>query len=347
MLTKYRTVRTRRALIAALALAAAALSSTPAMAHFRLLTPGNWVMQSNDGSPQKTGPCGNEAPQNPSNVVTPFRPGDTITIQLDETVYHPGHYRVALAVNAPGELPPAPPVTAGNSACGSTVIQQNPAFPILADGMLQHSQPFATQQSFQVKLPTDVTCTACTLQIIEFMSSHAAPCFYYHCAKISIQGSPSDGGSGSTDASRDASGGAGGAADAGAPDGGGGSGATGGTGGSGAGGTTGGSAGTGATGGTGSGGSGAGGTTGGSGGAGTSGGVGGSGAMGGSAGTGGAAGMGTAGTMGGGASGEGGSGSSIETPSCSCSLARASARATGAWTLLALALVATGRRRRP
>jgi MYXO-CTERM domain-containing protein len=343
MSTKYPTVRTRRALTAALTFGATALLSTPAVAHFRLIEPGNWVVQSTDGSPQKTGPCGNESPQNPSNVVTQFRPGDTITIQLNETVYHPGHYRVALAVNAPTELPPAPPVTAGTSACGSTVIQQNPAFPVLADGMLQHSQPFTGQQSFQVKLPTDVTCTACTLQIIEFMSSHAAPCFYYHCAKISIQGSPGDGGSGSPDAGRDAAGGAGGAADAGARDGGGGSGATGGnggTGGGGAGGTTGGGGGSGATGG-----SGAGGTTGGSAGADNSGGVGGSGAAGGSAGAGAAAGAG--GIAGGGESGQGGAGSSIETPSCSCSLARAQAlRATGAWTLLALALAATKRRRR-
>jgi hypothetical protein len=336
MLKTYRTVRNGRALIPALAFAATALSSNFASAHFRLNAPGNWVVQGPDGSPQKTGPCGNESPQMPSNVVTTYRPGDTVTIQLDETIYHPGHYRVALAVNSPTELPPAPPVTAGSSACGSTVIQQNPAFPILADGVLQHSSPFSGQQSFQVKLPSDVTCTACTLQIIEFMSAHAVPCFYYHCAKISIQDSPADGGTGTADAARDSSGAAGATADSGARDGGaagaGASGGSGGVAGAGGGGTTGGAAGAGAS--TGSGGAttGSGGTTGGSGGA-----TGGSGA-----GNGGAAGAGGA------ASGQAGAdGSSIETTSCSCSLAGADKRsASGVSILLAVALGLTQRRRR-
>ena len=322
MPTTYSTAR--RSLFAALALGATALSSNFADAHFRLIAPGNWVVQSSDGSPQKTGPCGNEAPQTPSNVVTAFRPGDTVTIQLQETIYHPGHYRVALAVNSPTELPPEPPVTPGSTACGSTVIQTNPTFPILADGMLPHSSPFSGQQSFQVKLPTDVTCTSCTLQIIEFMSDHTAPCFYHHCAKISIQAGTTDGG-GASDASRDASG-TGGAAGSGA-----------------AGGAAGtsvfdGSAGT------------AGGNAGGSGGQ-DSGGTAGAG-VGGSAGsnTGGSGGAGTAGTTRGtsGTSGQGGSaGSGVETTGCSCSLART--RDTSVWALgavLAGIVVATRRRRR-
>jgi hypothetical protein len=32
-----------------------------------------------------------------------------------------------------------------------------------------------------------VTCDHCTLQVIEFMSQHGAPCFYHHCADISIK----------------------------------------------------------------------------------------------------------------------------------------------------------------
>ena len=339
----YRTVRSHRAPIAALALGATALSSTLADAHFRLIAPGNWMVQSADGSPQKTGPCGNEAPQTPTNMVTPFRPGDTITIQLEETVYHPGHYRVALAVNSPSELPAEPAVTAGSTACGSVPVQQNPVFPVLADGMLVHSQPFTTQQSFQVKLPTNVTCTACTLQIIEFMSSHGAPCFYHHCAKISIQDGATDGGTSTPDAARDSSGGAAGAAGAGASGGSGGT--TGGAAGAGAsggsGGTTGGGAGAGASGGSGgatSGGAGSG-ATGGSGGSGTVGGSGGSGGAGATAGSGGAA---------GGAAGQGGSaGSGVETTGCACSLAPANAHSTArASSVLALALIAVRRRRR-
>src|SRR5260221_10138269 len=68
-----------------------------AAAHFVLKTPANWLMQDSSGGPQKLGPCGNEGPDSPSNAVTPYQPGGSVTIQLDETVFHPGHYRVALA----------------------------------------------------------------------------------------------------------------------------------------------------------------------------------------------------------------------------------------------------------
>jgi hypothetical protein len=354
-----RTVRKRPALFPALGLGIIALlGSAGADAHFRLVAPANWMMQSTDGSPQKTGPCGNEAPQTPSNVTTPFRPGDTVTIQLNETVYHPGHYRVALAVNSPNELPPEPTVTPGTTACGSVPIQQTPVFPILADGMLAHTSPFTGQQSFQVKLPSDVTCTSCTLQIIEFMAEHGAPCFYHHCAKISIQ---ADGGAGPVDgggdASRDAAGGAGGSSGAGGAagtsttGGAGGTSVTGGAAGAGANGgaagtgATGGATGTGATGGaTGSGGATGTGATGGATGTGATG----SGATGGtsSGGSTGSGGGGTAGTTGG-ASGRGGTDSSAVTGGCTCSTVRTDAQWAGAASVcLAFALAGVRRRRR-
>jgi hypothetical protein len=31
-----------------------------------------------------------------------------------------------------------------------------------------------------------VTCERCTLQVLEFMSNHPLPCFYYHCADVAI-----------------------------------------------------------------------------------------------------------------------------------------------------------------
>jgi hypothetical protein len=164
-----------------------------ARAHFRLVSPPNWVNQANDGSPQKTGPCGNEPPQTATNMVTTFRPGQTVTFQLNETVFHPGHYRVALA-NTQGMLPKDPDVTpVGTDPCGSTVIEMNPTPPILADGLLKHSMPLNGQQSVMVTLP-NTTCTNCVLQIIEYMSNHGAPCFYHHCAMVNIQGTPVDGG---------------------------------------------------------------------------------------------------------------------------------------------------------
>ncbi|RYE86196.1 MAG: hypothetical protein EOO75_16030, partial [Myxococcales bacterium] len=172
-----------------LSVAAVLLASSPASAHFILEEPASWNSQDSLGSPQKLGPCGSEG-GTPTGLVTSFVAGQTITITIDETIYHPGHYRVALALNDRSELPAPPPVTPGSSACGSTVIEATPAFPILADGVLLHDEPFDGPQTFQVTLPPGVTCEHCTLQILEFMSEHGlnnpGGCFYHHCADLSI-----------------------------------------------------------------------------------------------------------------------------------------------------------------
>ena len=57
---------------------------------------------------------------------------------------------------------------------------------MLADGALQHTDAFDGPRFIQVTLPSDVTCTRCTLQVLEFMTDHDDPCFYHHCADISI-----------------------------------------------------------------------------------------------------------------------------------------------------------------
>src|SRR5262249_42901897 len=44
----------------------------------------------------------------------------------------------------------------------------------------------------------NLSCDACTLQVVEFMSSHPYPCFYHHCATLKIlpPNAGNDGGSG-------------------------------------------------------------------------------------------------------------------------------------------------------
>jgi hypothetical protein len=180
-----------RIAVGAALLVGAASVPAPARAHFILVAPDSWMSQGLFGDPQKLGPCGDEGGGTATGKVTAFRPGQTIEVTVDERIFHPGHYRVALAVDDRSELPPPPVVTAvGSDPCGSAEVQDPPAFPILADNVLPHTQPFSGPQTFTVTLPADVTCARCTLQIIEYMSSHARPCFYYHCADISIQGDP-------------------------------------------------------------------------------------------------------------------------------------------------------------
>ncbi|MGC4093878.1 MAG: hypothetical protein QM756_39430 [Polyangiaceae bacterium] len=185
-----------------LAGALAVLCARAASAHFSLQAPASWANQDSVGSPQKSAPCGQADPglaAVATGKVTAFAPGETITITINETIFHPGHYRVVLAVNDRSELPADPVVTPGTSDCGSAVIQSPAVFPVLADGALLHNSAFSGPQSFQVKLPSDVTCSKCTLQVAEFMSQHGlndpGGCFYHHCADISIL--PQAGASGS------------------------------------------------------------------------------------------------------------------------------------------------------
>jgi MYXO-CTERM domain-containing protein len=220
----------RRGLGLALAsVATFALMPAPALAHFVLQAPASWSVDSQtSGAPEKLGPCGNEGTPVPAvddagrTVITAFQSGQTITVTIKEVVPHPGHYRIALslqgAINGDkvqADFPPDPVVTMGptNSgsmvcpnaamaACGSVPIQTPPVFPVLADNVFEHCQPFAGPQSVQITLPPGVTCTKCALQVLEFMSDHGlnpqGGCFYHHCANISIQGTtvPVDGGAG-------------------------------------------------------------------------------------------------------------------------------------------------------
>jgi hypothetical protein len=171
----------------------AVLGAAPAAAHFRLEAPASLGNQNALGNPQKTEPCGQDDPSpvfTPTGAVNTAVTGSMVTITINETVFHPGHYRVAIAADM-ASLPANPPVTPGTTPCGSTVIDPAPAFPILADGVLPHTMRFAQpMQSFDVQLPAGFTCTNCVMQVTQFMSSHGAPCFYHHCATFTIADNP-------------------------------------------------------------------------------------------------------------------------------------------------------------
>ena len=183
------------------ATAAAVLVFVPAVmhAHFKLLEPASWLIEDERGDPQKAGPCGgtNADYGKPSYAVTPAVGGSTLHIKVMETIYHPGHYRVALAVNSPTELPVDPKATTETTERGPRSVSaeiQNPVqMPVLADGLFVHQAkadgPFETD----VTLP-NIGCKRCTLQVIEFMEQHAVNnpgmFTYHHCAVVQITPDP-------------------------------------------------------------------------------------------------------------------------------------------------------------
>lgn len=168
----------------------ACLVATPALAHFVLDQPLSAWAQNPVGDPQKQPPCGNERATMSTSAVTTYESGQTITIRLRETIFHPGHYRVAIGDPGPGALPDPAPVRPGATPCGSTTVQTPPVFPVLADGALLHSRGLSGPQQFSVTLPANFSCTRCTLQVIQFMSDHdlnvPGGCYYSHCATITV-----------------------------------------------------------------------------------------------------------------------------------------------------------------
>jgi hypothetical protein len=171
--------------------ALASLSAT-ARAHFILVEPESYSEQGFLGDPQKSAPCGQADPHfelEETGFVTSVKSGSRLTIAIRETIFHPGHYRVSIAPDL-ASFPPDPPVTAGATACGSTQIESAPTLPLLADGLLVHTEPFDGLQTMEVQLPDGFTCEKCVLQVTEFMSDHAlnvpGGCYYHHCATLTI-----------------------------------------------------------------------------------------------------------------------------------------------------------------
>ena len=93
--------------------AAVLLAPSIVDAHFTLIAPESWLVQNRLGDPQKAAPCGGTSadPGTPTNIVGKVQGGQMLHVKVQETVYHPGHYRIALAVNSRAELPPDPETT--------------------------------------------------------------------------------------------------------------------------------------------------------------------------------------------------------------------------------------------
>jgi hypothetical protein len=171
-------------------------------AHFKLVEPASWLVENDRGDPQKSGPCGGSNTDwgKPSYVVGKAVGGSKLHIKVQETIYHPGHYRVALAVNSANELPPDPQTTTREGERGpisvSGAIQNPPQIPVLADGLFVHAtRPSGPMEPFEtdIQLP-NINCKRCTLQVVQFMAEHAfnnpGGYTYHHCAHLQITADP-------------------------------------------------------------------------------------------------------------------------------------------------------------
>jgi hypothetical protein len=191
-------VRTTTRMIAVSVVLSAAV---PAVmhAHFKLVEPASWLIEAERGDPQKAGPCGgtNTDYGKPTYAVTPAVGGSKLHIKVLETIYHPGHYRIALAVNSMNELPVDPKATTENADRGPRSVSaeiMNPVqVPVLADGLFPHQAKADGPLETDVTLP-NISCRRCTLQVLQFMEQHGVNnpgnFSYHHCAVLQITPDP-------------------------------------------------------------------------------------------------------------------------------------------------------------
>ena len=121
-----------------------------------------------------------------SENVCSFQPGATITVTWDETIDHPGHFRISF--DDDGEDDFVDPDGFDDVSGGPTVLMDG-----IADRSVRGGDATYTQQ---VTLP-DVECENCTLQLIQVMSDKPpygdGNDIYYQCADIVLStAAPSD-----------------------------------------------------------------------------------------------------------------------------------------------------------
>lgn len=162
-----------RVCLAASAAAIACGFALRARAHIDMTSPEM------DSGGQKLSPCG-------GLVATPsfdvFQPGETIVVEWNETINHPGHFRISFD-------------DAGDDDFYQMIDENDmpPSEPsILLDGIPDEPDG---QYAVQVTLP-NVTCDDCTLQLIQVMYDKLGNGFqwgvdvsdvYFRCAKLRLE----------------------------------------------------------------------------------------------------------------------------------------------------------------
>jgi len=174
--------------------AALALLPGMAQAHFRLEAPASWIEEDERGDPQKMAPCGGTVADGGtrSGQVTEVQGGSEIRLAIVETIYHPGHYRVALARRI-NWLPPDPAAVMKDTENGPrsdyAPIEASPQAPVLVDGLWQNQERRTGPLETTIRIP-NIDCEGCFLQVVQFMEEH--PGFreggftYHHCAMLNI-----------------------------------------------------------------------------------------------------------------------------------------------------------------
>lgn len=179
--------------------AAVGLVATTAHAHFKLIAPASWIVEDERGDPQKLAPCGGTLTDGGTRTgaVTEVTGGQMIRLAIEETIYHPGHYRVALASRMnflPEDAMPIEMVeTERGPRSGRFPITENAQPPVLIDGLWENYERRTGPIETEVRIP-NIDCEGCVLQVVQFMAEHPGHgeggFTYHHCAMLDISSDP-------------------------------------------------------------------------------------------------------------------------------------------------------------
>jgi hypothetical protein len=127
---------------------------------------------------QKTGPCGLANSQRGANVTT-LKPGSQLLVRWNETIQHPGHFRISFDTN--GQRFTIPPTATADTQTTD---------PLVIDDLIPDTS--MAGYSLQITLP-NVECNNCTLQLIQLMTDKppyttdaASDDIYFQCADITL-----------------------------------------------------------------------------------------------------------------------------------------------------------------
>lgn len=150
----------------------ATLVTSTASAHIRLMSPAPRYLD------QKSGPCGRALNDVRGGTVTTFQPGETITVRWQETIGHPGHFRISFDADGQDDfIDPA----------SYTDFYTN-------DSVLLDDIPDQTgTQIYQLEITLpDIECENCTLQVVQVMTDKppytvGGNDLYYQCADLILR----------------------------------------------------------------------------------------------------------------------------------------------------------------
>jgi uncharacterized protein (TIGR03382 family) len=151
-----------------------------AQAHIDLVWPSDMF---NNSEGQKSGPCGPSGTPTPEDKMYYFAPGASVTVRVNETISHPGHFRVAISDDVNDFVNPA------------AVDDFNNTAHVIADNILP-DRSLGGIHDFSVTMPAQA-CDGCVMQVIQLMTDKPpyeqnGNDLYYRCANVTVVDNPPD-----------------------------------------------------------------------------------------------------------------------------------------------------------